>query len=246
MSRAAAADVGPGPLRHVPTTGSTNADLADEARRGDATGAVLVADHQTAGRGRLDRTWDDNAGDALLVSFRIPTGETEAGAVVRAVGAAARAASDALCTASVLSKWPNDLVAVDGRSPGKLAGILAEFIPGPEACVVVGVGVNIRPIAGQPGATSVVECGGPDDRDGLLATLLRALAPRLVDPSGVAPELRTRSSTIGSRVRVEFPGGNTLVGDAVALTDDGELVVRSVDGDDHVVSSADVVHLRPG
>ncbi|MEZ5243848.1 MAG: biotin--[acetyl-CoA-carboxylase] ligase [Acidimicrobiales bacterium] len=244
LSSATAKAVGPGPLRHVASTGSTNTDLADEARAGDSSGTVLVTDHQTAGRGRLDRVWEDVPGDALLVSFRIPTPATGAGGVVRALGAAARAAVDGLCRDRVLAKWPNDLVVVDGAAPGKLAGLLAEFVGGDTPCVVVGIGINIRPVADLPGATSMVECGGPDDRDRVLAALLEELGPRLADGSGVLDDLRTHSATIGSRVRVEMPDGIELRGDAVDLTADGELVVQSDDGVDHVVSTGDVVHLR--
>ena len=244
LSSEAAALMGPGPLRHVAATGSTNADLAAEARRGDASGAVLVTDHQTAGRGRLDRVWEDVPGDALLVSLRIPTPSAGAGAVVRALGAAARAAVDQLCRDRVLAKWPNDLVAIDGSAPGKLAGVLAEYVAGEAPCVVVGIGINIRSIEGQPGATSVVECGGPDDRDRLLSTLLRELAPRLRDEAGVIDDLRSHSATVGSRVRVELPAGVELRGEAVDLTTEGELVVRTDDGTAHVVTTGDVVHLR--
>lgn len=246
LSRAAAASFGPGPLRHVATTGSTNTDLADEARGGDRSGAVLVTDHQTAGRGRLDRVWEDIPGTALLVSLRVPIAGTDGGSVVRALGAAARAAVDGLCRDPVAAKWPNDLVVVDGAAPGKLAGVLAEFVAGDEPCVVIGIGINIRPVADRPGATSVVECGGPDDRDRLLTALLTEFAPRRRDGTGVIDELREHSATLGSQVRIELPGGTHLVGTAADLTEAGELVVRTDDGASHVVATGDVVHVRPG
>ncbi|MEQ8840635.1 MAG: biotin--[acetyl-CoA-carboxylase] ligase [Acidimicrobiales bacterium] len=241
-----AADLGPGPIGHVASTGSTNTDLVREARTGDASPAVLVADHQTAGKGRLDRTWEDSSGAALLVSLRLPAALVDAAGAVRALGAAARAATDRLCVDPVLTKWPNDLVVVDGARPGKLAGVLAEFVDGPEPCVVVGIGVNVRPAVGRPEATSLVECGGADDRDALLAELLRELAPRLRDGSAVLDELRAHSATIGSPVRADLPGGRVLLGDAVDLSADGALIVRTPDGVDHVVGTGDVIHLRPG
>jgi BirA family biotin operon repressor/biotin-[acetyl-CoA-carboxylase] ligase len=160
------------------------------------------------------------------------------------VGAAARAAVDQLCRDVVLAKWPNDLVSIDGPAPGKLGGVLAEFVEGDTPCVVVGIGVNIRPIEGQPGASSVVECGGTDDRDRVLAALLSELAPRLGDESGVIDDLRSHSATIGSRVRVELPDGAELRGEAVDLTTDGELVVRTDDEALHIVATGDVIHLR--
>ena len=250
MGAAAAEAAGLGPLRHLAVTGSTNADLVDEARAGHAGAAVLVADHQTAGRGRLDRTWDDTAGNALLVSVRLPVRSDEArpdgaGAAVRALGAAGRAAADGMCRDRVLTKWPNDLVVVDGPAPGKLAGVLAAFVDGATPSVVVGIGVNVRS-APTPLATSIVECGGPDDRDALLAALLSELSVRLADESGVIDELRRHSATVGSRVRAELPGGAVLVGGAVDRTDDGELIVRDDEGRDQVVTAGDVVHLRGG
>lgn len=247
LSSEIAAAHGPGPLRHVSSTGSTNVDLAAEARAGDSRGAVLVADHQTAGRGRRDRAWDDVAGRALLVSLRVPCEPDGAAAVTRAVGTAARAAADEVCTVPVLAKWPNDLVVLEGPVTGKLAGQLAEFVPGTRSCVVVGVGMNIRPIDGHDGATSIVECGGADDRDALLAAVLRGLSARLAadDDGAVLDELRRHSATIGRRVRVELPDDTDLIGLAVDLTDGGELVVRDDDGDRHVVGVGDVIHLRP-
>lgn len=244
MSVEVAAAVGPGPLRHVESTGSTNADLVAEARNGDSSGAVLVTDHQTAGRGRLDRVWDDVPGDALLVSLRIPAEQVDAAAGVRALGAAARAAVDGICRDRVLAKWPNDLVVVEGAKPGKLSGVLAEYVPATHPVVVIGIGINIRPIARQDSASSVVECGGADDRDALLAELLRELAPRLRDGSGVIDELRAHSATLGATVRVELPDGAVLVGEALDLTPDGALIVRDGDGVDHIVGVGDVIHLR--
>ena len=125
---------GLGPLRHVEVTGSTNVDLAAEARDGNFGPAVLVADHQSAGRGRLGREWDDDPGNALLVSIRVPaarSGVGGVGGVVAAVGAAARLAADQLTTSTVLTKWPNDLVVEDGAAPGKLGGVLAEYVAEP-------------------------------------------------------------------------------------------------------------------
>ncbi|MFT5204293.1 MAG: BirA family biotin operon repressor/biotin-[acetyl-CoA-carboxylase] ligase [Candidatus Aldehydirespiratoraceae bacterium] len=237
--------LGPGPLRHVTETGSTNADLVDEARAGNGSGAVLVADHQTAGRGRLDRVWEDNAGSSLLVSLRIPAQQNEAADRVRAVGVASRAAVASLCSSTVLAKWPNDLVVVDGAAPGKLSGLLAEFVDGAMPCVVVGVGINIAPIPSQSGASSVVEAGGPADRDLVLAALLRELAVRVDDPGAVLDELRSTSATLHQRVRVDLPGDRSIEGTATAITDTGALVVVDDANNSHTVDVGDVIHLRP-
>lgn len=244
-SAAVAAALGPGSLGLVEVTGSTNADLAAHARAGETGGAVLVADHQTAGRGRLDRTWVDEAGVDLLVSLRLPTTPDEAAAVVAAVGAAARAAADAHCPVPVRAKWPNDLVVDEGAAPGKLAGVLAEFVNGDQPCVVVGVGINIGSADRPPGSTSIASCGGDVSRDRLLAGFLRALPDRLADPAAVTAETRANSATLGSRVRVQLPDGAEIVGTATDITAAGHLVVLDDERTHHTVSTGDVIHLRP-
>jgi BirA family biotin operon repressor/biotin-[acetyl-CoA-carboxylase] ligase len=253
LPRAAAAARlhGPGPVRHVAVTGSTNTDLAAEARRGSTEGAVLLADHQTAGRGRLDRRWEDASGSALLVSLRVPLadggGGTEAPALVRAAGAAARAAAAALVRVPVLAKWPNDLVVLDGPAPGKLAGVLAEYVAGPaggSGAVVIGIGCNLLP-AEVEGATSVAECGGEPDRDRLLALLLEEFSARRADPTRVIGELRDHSSVLGTRVRVTLPGGDGVEGLAVGIDDRGRLELVGDDGR-RTVDVGDVVRLRSG
>ena len=128
LSREAARRAGLGPLRHVVETGSTNRDLAAEARRGEVGAGLLVADRQTAGRGRLDRRWRDAPGRSLLASFRLPSLASEPFGPTAAVTAAARAAAAALLPVPVLSKWPNDLVIDDRPAPGKLAGVLSELV----------------------------------------------------------------------------------------------------------------------
>ena len=249
-----------GPLRHVEVTGSTNLDLAAEARAGSVSPAVLVADHQSAGRGRLGRQWDDEPYKALLVSIRLPLDRVVASpdrvaGVVAAVGAAARRAADQLTTSTVLTKWPNDLVVEDGPAPGKLGGILAEYIAAPAESVVVGVGINLGAIKLQPGATSMAatsmaECGmvqrgSLEDRDLLLSSLLAELASRLADPTSVLEELRNNSATLGTRVRVELAADRFVVGEATGLSDEGHLLVRCDDATNMTITTGDVIHLRP-
>lgn len=241
---------GLGPLRHVEVTGSTNLDLAAQARAGSVSTAVLVADHQSAGRGRLGRQWDDDRGSALLVSLLLPAGPDRVAGVVAAAGAAARRAADRLTTSTVLTKWPNDLVVVDGPAPGKLGGILAEYISEPVESVVVGVGINVGAIERQPGATSMAECGmvqqgSAEDRDRLLSSLLAELASRLADPASVLAELRSNSATLGTRVRVELAGDRSIVGEATGLDDEGRLLVRGDDATVTTITTGDVIHLRP-
>jgi BirA family biotin operon repressor/biotin-[acetyl-CoA-carboxylase] ligase len=214
---------------------STNRYLLECASEGAAEGVVAVADEQTAGRGRLGRTWVAPVGSALLVSVllrpHLPVDRTHL--VTLAAGLAALEAVGELCGARAGLKWPNDVV-VDDR---KLAGILAEADGA--GAVIVGMGCNVRPDAlGEelaPIATAV-----DVDRRQLLAAWLQAYDTRLSALDSVVAEATTKSATLGRRVRVEL-ADETFEGTATALTDEGFLVV-----DGRVVSAGDVVHLRYG
>ncbi|MEM1335472.1 MAG: biotin--[acetyl-CoA-carboxylase] ligase, partial [Actinomycetota bacterium] len=210
------------------------------ARAGDTTTAIRVADHQTAGRGRLDRRWDDEPGRQLLVSFRVPAGPDPS----TAPGAVAVAAQEAVAELDVPVgvKWPNDLVVERGDAPGKLAGMLSEYVASDPAVVVVGLGLNVGS-APADGATSLAANGTDTTLDAVLAGVVGAMAPLLADPDGVRRELVARSATIGTRVRVERHDGD-LVGVAVGIDAEGRLEV-DVDGTVRTVSVGDVVHLRP-
>jgi BirA family biotin operon repressor/biotin-[acetyl-CoA-carboxylase] ligase len=212
---------------------STNRYLLACASEGAAEGVVAVADEQTAGRGRLGRTWVAPAGSALLVSVllrpHVPADRTHL--VTLAAGLAALEAVGELSGAHAGLKWPNDVV-VDDR---KLAGILAEADGA--GAVIVGMGCNVRPDALAeelaPIATAI-----DVDRGQLLAAWLQAYDARLSALDSVVAEAGARSATLGRRVRVEL-AHETFEGTATALTDEGFLVV-----DTRVVSAGDVVHLR--
>lgn len=233
-------------VEHVTRTGSTNADVLARARAGEPAGLVLVADHQTAGRGRLDRRWEAPPGANLLVSilFR-PDGSPEEWH--RCAHAVAVAACDACTSFGVFTriKWPNDLVVGDD----KIAGVLAEADGA--GAVVVGLGCNIAwPLRGEyDGATSLVAAGAGTalTRDALLAAILARVdedAPDLLD------RYRTRCATIGRDVRLHLPDGTSVEGHAVDIDDDGRVVVDLVAGGASAAiarrafSVGDVVHLR--
>ena len=209
---------------------------------------MLGADHQTAGRGRRDRRRDDTSGGTLLVSFRLPAsgdGAREPTEVahdaVAAVGAAARAACARFVPVPVSTKWPNDVVVLGGPVPGKLAGVLADFVSGPEPVVVVGLGCNVEPVATQPDATSLRQCGAGDvDRDRLLAAVIEELATFLVDPGVVHRELVAHSATVGSAVRVELADGSVLDGTATGLSANGRLEITTPDGGRRSIAAGDV------
>ncbi len=259
-------------VRWVADTGSTNADVLALARDGAAEGVVVVADHQTAGRGRAGRSWVAPPGSSLLVSvlLRPPAGVMDLSTT--AVAVAAAEAIEAVAGFAPRLKWPNDLVwPGDGSADDrKLAGILAEadWPAGSTAdsgfrqpaadervVVVVGIGINVDWPLELPSelADVAVACnhvaGHAVDREDLLIALLERLAgwyPRLV--SGEREPLlgawRARSATLGRRVRVDL-GRDEVEGTAVDITSDGRLVVETPGGERQVIAAGDVVHLRP-
>ncbi len=261
-------------VRWVAETGSTNRDLLDLAASGDAPapeGVVLVADHQTAGRGRLDRSWVAPPDSSLLMSVLFRPGQssacgveapTDAHLLSTAVGVSAVEACRMVCGAKPELKWPNDLVV----GPRKLGGILAESTlhDGALDAVVVGIGLNVnwpRGSAESEGAGGVpLEvldiatalnhiAGHLVDREHLLIVLLQRLEHWSCMPADrLMQRARELSATLGSRVSVDL-GTEKLVGTAVEIRDSGGLVVE-LDGDAdggqrREVVVGDVVHLRP-
>ncbi len=260
-------------IRWFDELASTNAYVADAARAGAEEGLVVVADHQTEGRGRLGRRWVAPAGANLLASVLLrPPLEPVARHLAPAVVALATAdACAAVAGVSPGIKWPNDLLDADGR---KLAGVLAEVDlagGGPQAAdmaaaaaaavavaVVVGVGLNVGwprlgdtvppDIAGR--AVSLSElAGGPVDRAAVLQHLLASLERRVADLSQgrgrarQATELSDRCVTLGRSVRVTVAGDGEIRGVAVGISPDGHLVV-DVAGARREVVAGDVVHVR--
>jgi len=211
----------------VAETGSTNADLIERSDAPDRT--VLVADHQTAGRGRLDRRWDAPPATNLLASILFRDVPEHPGDLTRRVGVAAVEAVLAVTGREARLKWPNDVL-LDGR---KLAGILAQRSPlGP---VVVGIGLNVK--WAPEGAARL----GPDVGVGdVLAALLRGLS---VVPDDLHERYRALLATLGQRVRVELPADG-FVGTAIDVERDGRLVVVDECAISHRVDAGDVVHLR--
>ncbi|MCM2577869.1 biotin--[acetyl-CoA-carboxylase] ligase [Streptomyces meridianus] len=253
----------------VEATGSTNSDLAARARAGAPEGSVLVAEEQSAGRGRLDRQWTAPARSGLFFSVLLRPG---AGADA-ADGGAAPVPQErwgwltllaGVATASALSraagvdtalKWPNDvLVRVDGVER-KTGGILAERTGD---AVVVGIGLNVTLRADElpvPGAGSLALAGAVStDRDTLLRAVLRSIAQWYADwrsaggdpgASRLQEAYAAGCATLGRTVRAVLPGGTETVGEAVAVDGDGRLVLALPDGGRRAVAAGDIVHLRP-
>ena len=182
-------------------------------------GSIVVADHQSAGRGRLDRRWEAPPNTALLASFVV--------APHPLLSLAAGVAAAEACGPDVRLKWPNDLLLRDR----KLGGILVEVVAGGRA--IVGIGINLS--AAPAGAARL---GRP--RDEVLDQLSSRLGHWTVaEPRQIVERWRQLADTIGRPVRVELPG-RTIEGVAEDINEDGSLVVDGV-----AVSAGDVIHLRP-
>jgi BirA family transcriptional regulator, biotin operon repressor / biotin---[acetyl-CoA-carboxylase] ligase len=261
-ARLSAAVVRPGGLWRsvevVPVTGSTNADLLARAAAGEPEGAVLVAEQQDAGRGRLGRAWVSPPRAALTFSVLLrPAAVPRAllGWLPLLAGVAVAAAVGDVAAVDAQLKWPNDVLV----GPAKLAGILAEAAGD---AVVIGIGLNVStgpaelppPGPGALPATSLRLEGSPNlDRERLLAGILAGLERRYRtwsrvsgDPerSGLRAEYTGLCATLGRRVRVELPGGRLLDGLAAGVDPDGRLLVSVPPDPDLAVAAGDVVHLR--
>jgi biotin-[acetyl-CoA-carboxylase] ligase BirA-like protein len=242
-------------IRVVAETGSTNVHLADLARAGAEPGLVLVAEAQTAGRGRLDRAWTAPPRSGLFFSALLPPEDsvTRLGWLPLLAGVAVVSALRGFAELEGLGrgrmgdavlKWPNDVL-IGER---KLAGILAQRV---DAGVIVGIGLNVGLRTDElpvPTATSLLIEDAPADRDPLLRAILRQLAVRHEQfRTGHDAELheayRELCGTLGRQVRVELPDGAVLVGKAVGIEEAGRLLVRTPDGE-HLLNAGDVVHVR--
>lgn len=238
-------------LTVVDETASTNADLLAAAAQ-TPDGAVLVAEHQTSGRGRLDRSWESppRAGLTFSVLLRpdVPT-PTWAWLPLLAGVALCDAIGDTGARAAL--KWPNDLLL--GADERKAGGILVQ-VNGDAA--VIGMGVNVSTTADElpvPTATSLAMAGATvTDRGALLVAVLSELAGRYAQwraargdagASGLAADYRQRCVTFGRQVTVMLAGGAALSGLATGLDADGRLVLDR-DGAECVVAAGDVEHLR--
>jgi BirA family biotin operon repressor/biotin-[acetyl-CoA-carboxylase] ligase len=220
---------------------STNAELAARARAGAPAGCVLVADHQSAGRGRLDRAWVTPPGSALTFSVMLAPDQVPlarwpwlpllAGI---AVAEGVRRVTDVDCAL----KWPNDVL-VGER---KLAGILVERVERSS-------GAEDLPV---PTATSLLlEGASTTDRTVVLREVLRSIEALFLqwqadlgDPTrGLVDSYVRRCCTLGREVRVDLPAGEQVTGVATGIDTDGRLEVRTPHGA-RILGAGDVVHVR--
>lgn len=244
----------------VRSTGSTNSDLVALAGAGKAAeGSVLVAEEQTAGRGRLDRQWTAPARSGLFFSVLLRPSEVPVarwGWLPLLTGVAVATGLSRAAGVDTALKWPNDLLVSVGGEERKAGGILAERAG--DDGVVVGVGINVTlretelPV---PQAGSLALAGAVStDRDPLLRAMLRSLAEwygRWRDAGGdpAACDLQETyaagCATLGRTVRAELPGDRAITGEAVAIDGDGRLVIATEKGVQEPVGAGDIVHLRP-
>lgn len=241
----------------VETTGSTNSDLARRAAAGLDEGTVLIAEEQTAGRGRLDRTWTAPARSGLFFSVYLKPGDVPAerwGWLPLLTGVAAATGLARSAGVDTALKWPNDLLVTVEGAERKAGGILAERAGDG---VVVGMGINVSLRTDElpaPTAASLALAGAVStDRETLLRGVLRSLEHwygqwRAADgdaaASGLQEAYAAGCATLGRTVRAQLPGDRTLTGEAVAIDGDGRLVLSTGNGLQEPVSAGDIVHLR--
>lgn len=244
----------------VPATGSTNTDLAARAD-GLPEGAVLVAEEQSAARGRLDRTWSAPARSGLFFSVLLKPADVPVerwGWLPLLTGVAVAAGVSRAAGVDTALKWPNDLLVTVGDEERKAGGILAERAGSASGGgVVIGVGLNVTLRADElpvPTAGSLALAGASTtDRDPLLRAVLRSLEQWYGDwraaggdPAGARLQeaYAAGCATLGRRVRAELPGDRSIVGEAVAVDGDGRLVLATEAGVQEPVGAGDIVHLR--
>ncbi|WP_329137404.1 biotin--[acetyl-CoA-carboxylase] ligase [Streptomyces sp. NBC_00670] len=241
-------------------TGSTNSDLVARAAQGTAAeGAVLVAEEQSAARGRLDRRWTAPARSGLFFSVLLEPAEVPVarwGWLPLLTGVAVATGLSRAAGVDTALKWPNDLLVTVGGAERKTGGILAERAG--ERGVVVGIGINVTLRADElpvPTAGSLALAGASGtDRDPLLRAVLRSLeqwygrwreAGGDAAASGLQETYAAGCATLGRTVRADLPGDRSVTGEAVAVDGDGRLVIATEEGVQEPVGAGDVIHLRP-
>jgi BirA family biotin operon repressor/biotin-[acetyl-CoA-carboxylase] ligase len=242
-----------GDVRYFDSIGSTNTEALAWATNDAKDLSLVIADEQTAGRGRLDRKWFTPRGTALAFSLIMRPTAAEKQHLTRMVGLAALAVVDSLQTRGLVAqvKWPNDVL-LNGH---KVAGILVESVwSGEEVdCLVIGIGVNILKSA-VPSAellqfpsTSLEESLGPEvDRERFLHDILAgiiALRPHIGSDSFIASWEKALAFR-GEQVQVEEGNGNLITGKLLGLESDGGLRLSDEPGNSITVRFGDI-RLRP-
>ncbi len=238
-------------------TPSTNAVLAARVHDSSASGAVVIAEHQTLGRGRLDRSWAAPPRSGLTMSVLVRPHDVTVSRwswipLLAGLAVAAAVRREAEVPAGV--KWPNDVVVADH----KLAGLLVERVESPSQppAAIIGIGLNVslrRAELPVPSATSLaLEGAATTDRSLLARAILRNLEGLLTGWQQAGGEAHhglhaayvDACTTLGRDVRIELPGGTHAEGRADGIDAAGRLLVRTARGRE-AFGAGDVVHLRP-
>lgn len=221
-------------------TDSTNLKVKEMAEHGAAEGVTIIVDRQTAGRGRLGRSFHSPEGGLYLSTLLRPT-NPDPGHITCCAAVAAARAIESLCDAKIDIKWVNDLY-LEGR---KVAGILAEGVLAPDgalSAVVLGIGINVGemtfPDELQPIATSLGNEGFALTREDLAAAFLNELTAVLADPTAMAEYCR-RNLVLGRQITV-VQGNRTYPAIAESITDEGYLVVCTDRNEIRTLSSGEV------
>lgn len=239
-------------FEYLVQTGSTNKDLLAKAEHLPEF-YVLATDFQSAGKGRMDRSWEAKPGSSVMASILLRPRFSQSSGIgwlsLLTALAITRAISDLGLAPKI--KWPNDVLIKEK----KISGILAEAASD-LSCVVIGFGINVNQSAQQlpvDTATSLsMENAGAVDRDQLLAAVIeniRSLYIELSDAGGDAQASGLRqaildlSATVGSQVSIEFPDGKKVFGLAKDIDESGRLVIIT-QNETLSVSAGDVLHLR--
>ena len=231
-------------LIHLGEVDSTNLELGRRIAADSPEFTVVVADSQTAGRGRLGRNWTSEPGSSLAVSILLRPAPASRGWVTLLAGVAmARALRELGLEAFV--KWPNDVLIASK----KVSGILAELRA--DGSVILGVGLNLKNQQGAPDTATSLEAQGIEvTADKALAYFLAAFRSRysVLEQSadfGITKtlnELAEICGTLGEKVRADFPDGHSITGTAKSIDRNGQLVIETPELIS--VSAADVWHLR--
>lgn len=232
-------------VHRVAETGSTNIDLYSQAERGAEHHTALMADNQTAGRGRLDRTWEAKSGANLLVSLLFRNSNCDISMCQRVVAVSAVRACRIFFdeteknSASVKLKWPNDLL----LNEKKFGGMLSVADP-EQTFIVVGIGINIAwapDYAAKLKDFATVKSFSPAD---LLNVMIEQIdISEKYSKDRLHGEYVSVLSTLGKLVRVELTNGKIVTGRAASLEPNGRLVVEA-ENERHLIDTGDVVHLR--
>ena len=237
-------------VEHHATIGSTNDRARELLARGD-DGVVVVADHQSAGRGRHGRSWESPAGRSLALSVGLRPRLAATDAWLLSAAAALAVVAAAPRGVVLRLAWPNDVVAADGR---KVGGILIETALDGDRLrdAVIGIGLNVdwrhdeMPAEIRDRATSLVELGANVERAELFGHLVERLdgEVRSVE-AGQSPLERYRAAcaTLGTVVGVEA-AGERVVGRAIAIDEGGALVVETAAAQQLSVTSGEVLRLH--